>query len=340
MASPQVPVREYENMSEVILKTLSLSDEAFDKILTTYAQYVIKVEDIAKYLHGNRCKASIYYDGAKKMVLTQASLKVIGYECDNNWKQCICLRNPKQEESFRSGLAGGLAWRKMFALLKKFYSEDEINECFSKFTKPYDKNTNQLHFNYTPRNAEDVAHKFSNCFKYDINGAYAKALCDIFPRAKEAILKLYNERKKKPENKDLINYFVGMMCVKGYRETYNWIVQNVRKQMEETIEYLNGILLYANTDGFVIHAAVNQLTCSKALGDFKLEYQGDAYIYAGDNHWIIQCGDEVTGSCLCSVRKYINLREGKAVQYKRIRNGHIFTAEELICKEVRIINHG
>ena len=327
-------------MNEIVLKTFSLSDEAFNKILETCSDYVIEVKDISKYLHGSLCKTSIFYDGSKKMVLLQKRLENIGKPCDNNWKQCICIRNIKQEESWRDSINGGTAWTRMIKLLKKKYTELEIEERFSLFTRPYDPRFNQLHINYLPGNKAGIVHEFPDCFKYDINGAYAKALCEIFPKAKSEILKLYNERKIKPENKELINYFVGMMCVKSYRETFNWIVQNVRKQMEETIEELNGVVLYANTDGFVIHAAEKQLNYSTALGDFKLEYHGTAYIYASTNYWCIQCGDEITGTCLQCVRKQMNLAEGSVVDYRRKKEGCVMKAVDIVERKVKVIQHG
>lgn len=327
-------------MSKKELKTFSLSDEAFDKILTTYATYVIIVKDINKYIYGNSSKASIFYNGSNKMVLTQYSLNIIGYEFNNNWQQCICIRKAKQLENFRPALNGGIAWKRMIALLEKYYSPADLDTCLKSFTAEYNKNQNQLHFNYLPNNQAGIIHNFSNCFKYDINGAYAKALCDIFPKANKAIMKLYLERKQKPENKELINYFVGMMMRKGYETTYHWIVQNVRKQMEETVYFVRGRLLYANTDGFIVQAPENQLTTSTALGDFKLEYHGDTQIYAGDNYWILQAGDDITGSVLHSVRKYIDLRVGKTVSYSRKRIGAVFTAENITTKTTEIIYHG
>ena len=316
-------------MSKKELKTFSLSDEAFDKVLTEYAEYVIQVKDISEYLHGSTSKASIFYNGSNKMVLTQKSLSIIGYNVDNSWMQCICIRKSKQTINFRPAINGGIAWKKMIAILHKYYTDNEIDYCLRKFQAKYSKDKNQLHINYLPNNETKVIHNFSNCFKYDINGAYAKALCDIFTKAEKEIMKLYLERKEKPENKELINYFVGMMCVKGYRETFNWIVQNVRRQMEKTINDVNGILLYANTDGFAVYAPEKTLLTSNVLGDFKLEYKGDIQIYAGNNYWIIQTGDEITGNALHSVRKHIDLRTGKVVEYTRKKIGSVYVVDEI-----------
>lgn len=338
MGALSVPGQEYD-MSKKELKTFTLSDEAFDKILTTFEKYVIKVEDISKYIYGSSSKVSIYYNGSNKLVCTQNTLNIVGHDFKNTWQQCICIRKAKQTDNFRPAINGGTAWRRMIALLNKYYTATEIDSCLIKYTAEYDSNKNQLHYNYTPKNIKAV-HNFPNCFKYDINGAYAKALCDIFPRAEKAIMKLYLERKQKPENKELINYFVGMMCCKDYRETYNWIVQNVRQQMEETIYKVNGRLLYANTDGFIVYAPENTLETSTALGDFKLEYTGNAQIYAGDNYWAVQCGDDITGTLLHSVRNNIDLRVGKVVEYTRKKNVNVYIAENINYKEIEVINYG
>ena len=67
-------------------------------------------------------------------------------------------------------------------------------------------------------------------FKKAESKALSNTLINFNIEPNEAIIKLYNERKEKPENKDLINYFVGMFCVKGYRTTYNWIVQHMHER--------------------------------------------------------------------------------------------------------------
>lgn len=327
-------------MSKKELKTFSLSDEAFDKILLEASSYIIITEDINKYIFGHRSKVSIFYNGSNKMVLAQKRLSSLGLEVDNNWQQCICIRKAKQTETYRTAINGGTAWRRMIALLSKYYSAADLDFCLRQYNAEYNKLLNQIHYNYLPKGAAGKVYSFSNCFKYDINGAYAKALCDIFPKAQKAIMKLYLERKVKPENKELINYFVGMMMRKGYEKTYHWIVQNVRKQMEATITAVNGKLLYANTDGFAVYAPEKLLETSTALGDFKLEYHGAAQIYAGDNYWILQTGDDITGTALHCTRKLIDLRQGKVVEYSRKRVGSVFTADNINVKEVEIVNYG
>ena len=175
--------------------------------------------------------------------------------------------------------------------------------------------------------------------KYDINGAYAKALCDIFPKAKTEIIKIYNERKTKPENKALINYFVGMLCKKNYRKTFNWIVQKVRKKVEEAITYTGGILLYANTDGYAVSAPDRIINTTSLLGDFKLEYTGDIQIYSGKNYWVMQTGESITGTVLYQVRNKIDLRNGVVVDYDRFKEHNCFIPINIKQRRV-MIKHG
>ena len=204
-------------------------------------------------------KNSIIFDGIKKVVIRESLLfKLTDEKVErNDWIQCICYKKHKQKKDVQDGISGGFAWRVMKAKIKKAgkYTEEQFDNKMKQFQAQYDAEKIQYHFQWDVDLEEETIYNYNNCRKYDINGAYAKALIDIFPEAKAEIVKLYEERKEKPENKDLINYFVGMFCVKGYRNTYNWIVQNTRQQMEEEIADCEGFLLYANTDGFAIASA-------------------------------------------------------------------------------------
>lgn len=320
------------------LKAFKLSAKAFDLILDTYSQWVVRTTDFSKYTYGSRCKASLIYDGGKKLMCRQCELDILdGFKASNNWVQCICYRDEKQKVDIRPAISGGVAWKAVKSKICKHYTVREFEETLNKFTAPYDENKNQIHLNYVP-GKEDVVYEFNDCIKYDINGAYAKALCDIFPKAKSEILKIYNDRKIKPENKELINYFVGMLCVKDFRATFNWIVQRIRKQMEETINYTGGIVLYANTDGYAVSLPDKKINTSTLLGDFKLEYTGKIQIYAAKNYWILQAGDEITGNALYQVRPLIDLREGKVVEYTRVKDNQVYRPTNIIERRVEIRN--
>ena len=307
------------------LKVYNLSEEFFDKVLEYYSDYVIKTDYFSKYEYGECLfKDSVIFDGIKKIVITEQSLFKLLSDNEKreeraDWIQCICYKKHKQQKEIQDGISGGYAWRVLKAKIKKAgkYTNEQFDEKLNKYKCKYDSDKAQYHFQCCDGLKEETIYKYKNCRKYDINGAYAKALTIIFPEAKDLIIGLYNERKQKPENKELINYFVGMFCVKSYRETYNWIVQCVRQLMEKEIEECDGFLLYANTDGFAISSPRKLIRTSSALGEFKLEYEGDMYIFLGTNYWIIQAGDDITGSCLYQARHLVDLRQGRAVRYKR-----------------------
>lgn len=316
------------------LKVYNLSEEFFDTVVEHYSEFVVKVEDFSKYTNGGSTfKDSIIFDGIKKIVIRESLLFKLTTEKEerNDWVQCICYKKHKQKKDVQDGISGGFAWRIMKAKIKKAgkYTEEQFDSKMKQFQAEYDAEKIQYHFQWDIDLEEETIYEYKNCRKYDINGAYAKALIDIFPEAKQAIVKLYEERKEKPENKDLINYFVGMFCVKGYRTTYNWIVQHTRKQMEEEIAECEGFLLYANTDGFAIAEAKKQLNTSKVLGEFKLEYEGKMQIFLGTNYWIIQAGDDITGSCLHQARKFVDLRKGQSVKYQRKKLSQSYTADHI-----------
>lgn len=183
----------------------------------------------------------------------------------------------------------------MIKLLKKYYTDEEIDVCLKSFQAEYDYKKAQLH--YFKEGSPDKILKFENCYKYDINGAHNEALTIIFPKAKDAIIKMYLERKKHPVNKKYINYFVGMLCRKGYRETYNWIVQRVSAKLKTHILDACGEILYANTDGFIVKDPMFELETSSELGALKLEYKGDVCFYNDINYFCFQLSDKkITGN--------------------------------------------
>ena len=50
------------------------------------------------------------------------------------------------------------------------------------------------------------------------------------------------------------------------------------------MDLVKGILIYANTDGFVISAKNSDIVASKDLGEFKIEYSGEVYVYKDKNY--------------------------------------------------------
>lgn len=319
------------------LKAWKVSPAIFDGILSQYSDRVVKVDDLTQYKKGTPFNATIYYDGMSEMVLRE---NILLNNKAPDWYQCVALLDVNLEDKqYKQAITGGMAWKLFREKIMKHYTAEEFDTCCYDHNVEYDAKLNQMHFSYfLPRNApqRNCILRFGNCYVYDINSAYASILLDIFPKAKGTILKLYNERKTKPINKDIINYAVGMMCRKGYRGTYNYIVQRIRQQMNEAVKKTSGRLVYANTDGFVVASPKHLLSTSKNIGEFKLEYVGPAYVYEGDNYWIMQLGRELKGSALWMVRDKINLPQGKTVRYKRVQHGYICSAERVEEIEVDI----
>ena len=304
---------------KITLKKYDVSCDIFDNILTKYKKYVKLTDDIQQYYGGYHNKMNIMYDGREYLICQE-------YLIDNTdensiWKQVIVRKIENYENgTIQKGVTGSYAWNYMMKLLLKHYNRDEIDKCLKSFGALYDPKQIQFHYTYLDIDPITV---HENCYKYDINSAYGFYLKQIFPKASKDIDWLYETRKKHPENKAYMNYFVGMLASKNKKErygnTYNWIVQQTRNKLLEAYHYTGGILVYANTDGYVVRNPNRLLTTSKEIGDFKLEYQGTAYTYTDKNYTCIQTGDKITGNVLYQVRDYIDLSKGQVVHYDRIR---------------------
>lgn len=331
-------------MDKKELKTFSLTQEAFDMVLMDDPEFVIIVKDINDYVYGSSSKNPIFVNKARnKMVLVQKRLEILGHKAPNNWVQCICVISGNQSSAIEENISGGQAWRDMMRILLKNYTEEEVDECLKAKSVPYDAEKCQWHVNLVPNdNEKGVVHAIEKCVRYDMNGAYAKALCEIFPRSESDIKKLYMQRKSKPVNKKLCNYFVGMLCTKKhpYRETFNWIVQKVREEVERAAAQLDGIIIYANTDGFVVSGAKQKLNTSHSLGAFKEEFCGTAYVYQGENHLIIQMGDKITGTMPRALRDKVDLKQGKVVSYIRRKDGLVYVYDNVVEKRVPVKYYG
>lgn len=301
------------------IRSYELSDDIFDKILYDFQKYIKIVPSTNPYIHGYGNKKEIYYDGKEYMIIREY---ILNYYCNTleyctEWKQCRVRRVQNTNFKISNSLDGETAWEFMLSLLEHWYTWDEIKERLNMFQAEYNKAYKQFHYTYKLEVGE--LKEFDNGYKYDINGAHTDALMEIFPKASKSILKLYEHRKEHPNNKNLINFFVGMIKRKGFEKTYNWIVQRTTKSLFNAMDITEGHIIYANTDGYVISSPKAQLEASSKLGAFKLEYTGKVYVYKDKNYWIIQTGDEIKGSCLKSVRKYIDLRIGSLVHYDRKR---------------------
>ena len=308
------------------LPTYDLRDDLFDHILYELRYRVKEVSEdfFSTLIYGYPEKNIIYYekcaDGNEYFICKET---VINYYTDalpycTNWKQCRVRKVINTENKIQHTITGTHAYNMLMVILKDYYTSVEIDEIFNAHTAEYDKALIQIHHSLGACKP-GIVYNFKNCYKYDINGAHCAALTEMFPKAASRLIKLYEQRKIKPENKQLFNFAVGCLVKKGYRKTYNWIVQRTTKKLNEAIKITNGNLLYANTDGFVVQDPENLILHSKLLDEFKEEYKGDVQFYLGNNYNLYQFGEEMRGSCKTSVRNKIDLRVGKVVEYKQIR---------------------
>lgn len=306
-------------MRNICIKNYELDAELFDRLLEDYSYWIQIVDTVDGLIHGYPEKNVICYDGREYLICPE--YVVNGYtnsmKITNEWKQCRVRRVENCNSTIKKVITGTYAWNYMMRLLKKYYSDEEILDIFSSYSRNYSDYYKQVHY-YFPLDEGELL-KFNDCYKYDINGAHTDAILEMFPKAAKAILNMYEHRHEDNNYKEIVNYFVGMLKHYGYEKTYNWIVQRTTKLLLDAIDKTDGILLYANTDGFVVADPEHKIDKSKELGKFKLEYQGECYTYRDKNYWIIQSGDEIKGSCLKSVRSHIDLRVGKVVHYKRVR---------------------
>lgn len=306
------------------LKCFNISEELFDKILSDMSTRVVFVDNIDTYSCGYKNKKTIYCDN--EYLICQEYLFAyfadIGDEDVSDWKQVKLRKTEKltgSNNNWQATIDGPRAYNYMMKLLHKYYTDEELAIRFSMFESDYCYELKQLHYEYPSAPDEILEHE--NCIKYDINGAHQDALIEIFPRAKDDLLEIYKQRKIKPVYKDYMNFFVGMFCKRDHRRTYNWIIQRTTTKMLEAINYCDGDLVYANTDGFIIKNYKNKLNTSKELGDFKLEYTGTVYTHKDYNYWCYELEnpeeekDRIKGSVRYQVRHLISLKNGTIPRY-------------------------
>lgn len=321
------------------LKAYTVNDNTWTKIFEQWGDWIITVDDLSPYTQGYKEKNKIYFDGDKTLVIRESCVLYsadISLKGINSWKQCIVRKDDEQKLAVQNDIAGLQAYYREKELILKYYTEIEYEECLASHTAEYIENKAQVHLWLDiPQFSIET---FRDCYKYDINGAHNEALCEIFPKAAKALKKQFDERKEKPNNKKYVNYYVGCLAKLGYRETYNWIVQHTTQKLLSAIDEVDGIILYANTDGFIVWDYKNILETSKELGDFKEEYHGDVRLYKDKNYIIFQYkdGDEVVtkGSCLCSVRDMIDLEKGTVVHYDRVKKNNCYYATNITTENI------
>lgn len=339
-------------MGRATLNKIKVSEDIFNAILD-HLPTLVKVEkNLNPYIHGYSNKKIIYYDGKENLIIQKFLLRnILNENFNDGWKQVwITLDTNLSEKQTKKDMYGPTAYNYIMKIVKNYYNEDEINELLAKNSIEGRYNI-QKHHNYasTPGFKLDTIYQFKNCYYYDINGAHADALSEIFPRCKEEFNKMHDERKIKPENKDILNYSVGMLVKKGHRSTYQWIVNRTSISLNKAIFETTGLssdskLIYANTDGFIVKDPVKELETNKELGKFKLEAKGDVYYYKtkgineSSSYFIYQYynnnGEKVIkGNLPVELKKYVDLSKGIVVHFDRIYTGHTYKIDN-----VKVVN--
>lgn len=307
-----------------LLRVIKLRDDIFYKILEIYNPVIQIKKDLYNYYHGYKDKKNIYFNGDNEFICQEYIINnfntITGCTA---WKQVRVIRDSNMSKIAEDSVSGTRAKAHINRLLRRFYTDKEIDERLHMFEADYDEGLKQMHYTYPISNK---VIKINNTYKFDINGAHLDALCEIFPKAKAAFINMYNKRKKDPIYKQYPNLYVGMLAKKTkdmrknnilgkYEKTYNWIVQRTTKILLNAIDYLHGQNVYINTDCVLVKTPENLIKTSKKLGEFKLEFAGDTYFYQDKNYSIYQFGEEKKGSCFTAVRDLMDLSKGEVVHY-------------------------
>ena len=297
---------------KVRLAQYEVSAEIFNQILIKNNNRII-IANIEDYQYGYSDKKKVIYNGKDKLICREMYVDVKPAEA--TWKQIIVMKDDSLDsKDYHKEMMGSTAWHRMLKILHKYYTEEELLEIFANNQHEQCK---PMHLN--PIKLDDAVYKHTNCYKYDINSAYASAYINLFPKAHNDIMALYLGRHENPDNKKILNFFNGMLKRKGFAGTYYWVVNRTNEIMNKAFKEVGGTRLYVNTDGFIVKNPVKLIKHSTELGEFKLEHSGDVYIYVDKNYFIIQAGQELKGNCMCMVRDKFDLPNGKVVHYNKVR---------------------
>lgn len=332
------------------LKKMTVNEETFNYILQMfpYKQF----ESLREYQYGYKDRDIVYTDG-RDLIIVRRQLSVLGLvEVDpykDNWYQIYVHKEIEQKENIienDAGVSVGEAIKKINRIIHTYYSDEEKEQIYRNHEK---ESSTILHesINTEP----DTILRFSDCYYYDANGAYASELIKLFPKCKEEFTEMYIHRHDNNNKyKNCFNYYVGCLTMnpekeqfykskgwtirKTYPKTRHYIVTNITNKMiklKNKLRYES--CLYLNTDGMIIQHPHNVVEHSDEMGEFKIEYQGDVYTYRDKNYSIIQYGDEIKGNLPLELRKYVDLRVGKVVHYDKILSED---GMRYMCKNVEI----
>lgn len=336
-------------MGTKTLKQYTVNETIFDEIVKIMKSRIKYTNDLKQYYKGYPEKKTIYYSKGNDGEFLIMQEYLLNYFCKykiencSDYKQVIVRKIENQTEVIKGDITGLYAWNFITRLLLKSYKKDELKAIMGSYDVKYDPKKIQFHYFYPCLDNTYIV-KHENCVKYDINGAHADALREMFPKAAKDIEEMYLKRKENPNYKAFLNYFVGFMKRKGYVGAYNWIVQRTTGKLMAMMKTIGGQLLYANTDGFMVKNPTKIVESSKELGQFKLEYQGTSYFYGDKNYSCYQINKDgkidITGNVRMCVRNKIDLEHGKVVHYnlERVQLCEGITSVEVCNVNEEILN--
>lgn len=312
-------------------KCINVRDDIINEILYDYEARTIKIPCLEDKSYYTDRKKIIYIENTKQIICPGY---IINARCNTHladWKQIKCTPAANTEILVEDSIDGPTAWNKVLETLALQYNSKEIENVFRAYGDTKGDKLEQYH--YTLPNVSQNVRKLPLCVKYDINGAHADAICEMFPKSKADLLKLYKKSKK------YINFFVGMIKRRGYIGAYWYIVDRTTKILFKAMEYVGGKLIYANTDGFCVQKPDKELPTSHELGEFKEEYKGTVYFYQNNKkspYFLYQFGKDLKGNCMTEVRQDIDLSKGNIVYYDRVSYGTYVKPENIVKETIKI----
>lgn len=325
------------------IERYSVRDDIFTTILERLKPIVKKVDDLLPYCNKGAFKYNkevVIYNGDDKLICRKSYLCYymnLEIMAGDYYKMVLCERSEAAtSELCASKPYATTAVKYMKKILLKYYTEEEYIQCLDSHT--VDTHIIPIHINPPYYYDYNKIYKLNDCVYYDVNNAHLDALTEIFPKAKDDLIKLrkkINRLKKSKDKakkaeaqrlKDLINIYVGELGNNKhprFKPTNEWIVNRTRNKLQNLIDEVKGSVIYANTDGVIIKNPKNRIKTSNKLGEFKDELkEGVVYLlqYKGKTSYTIyQYDEEIKGSALNSVRENIDLSQGLYVDYDRVK---------------------
>lgn len=313
------------------LKCLNIREDIINEILFDFEVKIIEIDKLEDKSYYEYRKKIIYINDTKQCIIPGY---ILNYYCHTNygsWKQYVCTSAENTDKIIEETIDGGTAWRAVMGVLRGYYTDKEIKDILWAYGDT--KGSYEGQFHYFLLKVSQNVQKLPLCVKYDINGAHSDAICEIFPKAKPNLMKLYDKSKA------YINLFVGMLKRKGYIGAYWYIVDRTTQILKQAMDYVGGRLIYANTDGFCVQRPKRILPTSHKIGEFKEEYKGTVYYFNNNKqspYYLYQFGDEFKGSCITAVRKDIDLSKGNVVYYNRVKHGKSYLPENIKKETIEI----